>query len=229
MTTPVKVVTTVAMQAVFEKLEPALKTATGHGIVQAFGPPSAAVEMVQKGEAADLVVSTPDGIAALARAGLTGPGTLVCRMQMGLAVGLKEPKPSIATADEFKAALLAARSIIHADPKTGSPSAAHFLKVVGQLGIADEVAAKTTVRSGVVAHAVAGGECAMAVQQLAELMLVPGVHVLGPFPAALQNYLPLAAAVHAKSSVKDAAQKLIALLAAPAAKPIIEQAGLLAP
>jgi molybdate transport system substrate-binding protein len=229
MTAAIKIVTTVALQAVFEKLEPALKAATGHGIAMVFGPPSAAVEMVQKGEAADLVVSTPDGIEALARAGLTGHGTVVCRMQMGLAVGLNEPKPSIATAEEFKAALKAARSIIHADPKTGSPSAAHFLKVVAQLGIADEVAAKTTVRAGVVAHAVAEGECAMAAQQLAELLLVPGVHVLGPFPAALQNYLPLSVAVHAKSQAKDAAQKLIALLAAPAAKPIIEQAGLLAP
>lgn len=229
MTAPVKIVTTVAMQAVFEHLEPALKKATGRGIAMSFGPPSAAVEMVRNGEDADLVVSTPDGIAELAREGLTGPGTVVCRMQMGLAVGLNEPKPSIASADDFKAALLAAKSIIHADPATGSPSAAHFLKVVAQLGIADAVAVKTTRRAGVVAHAVASGECAMAVQQLAELMLVPGVHVLGPFPAALQNYLPLAAAVHAKSQAGDAARHLIALLAAPAAKPVIERAGLLPP
>ena len=111
---------------------------------------------------------------------------------------MNEPKPAIATPEQFKAALLAAKSIIHADPSTGSPSAAHFLKVVAQLGIADEIARKTTMRSGVVAHAVADGECAMAVQQLAELKLVPGVHVLGPFPEGLQNYLPLAAAVHAQ-------------------------------
>lgn len=229
MSEPIKIVTTVAMQAVFEKLAPAFLQAAGRRIVMEFGPPSAAVEMVRGGEAADLVVSTPDGIEALARDGLSGAGTVVCRMQMGLAVGLNEPKPSIDTPQEFKAALLGAKSIIHADPKTGSPSAAHFLKVVAQLGIAEDITRKTTVRSGVVAHAVASGECAMAVQQLAELMLVPGVHVLGPFPAALQNYMPLAAAVHAKSQAKEAAKILIGLLAASAARPIVERAGLLTP
>ncbi|HEY5305200.1 MAG TPA: substrate-binding domain-containing protein [Pseudolabrys sp.] len=229
MNAPIKIITTVAMQAVFEKLAPAFKDATGRDVVMTYGPPSAAAEMVRNNEEADIVVSTPDAIATLARDGLTGQGSVLCRMQMGLAVGMNEPKPSIATPHEFKAALLRAKSIIHADPKTGSPSAAHFLKVVEQLGIADEVAAKTTRRAGVVAHAVASGECAMAVQQLAELMLVPGVHVLGPFPAELQNYLPLAAAVHAKAQASDAAQKLIDLIAAPSAKSIIEQAGLLSP
>ena len=231
MTEPFRIVTTVAMQAVFEALAPAFTQQTGRGIVMAFGPPSAALEMVRKGEAADLIVSTPDGIEALVHDGLADgdPQPVVARMQMGLAVGPGEPKPSIATPDEFKAALLAARSIIHADPTTGSPSAAHFLKLTAQFGIADEIARKTTVRSGVIAHAVAAGECAMGVQQLAELMLVPGVHVLGPFPESLQNYLPLAAAVHARSQAKDAAKVLIGLLTAPAATPVIEQAGLLTP
>ncbi len=130
--------------------------------------------------------------------------------------------------EKFKQALLGATSIIHADPRTGSPSAAHFLKVVGQLGIADEVKRKTTLRAGVVAHAVASGECAMAVQQLAELLLVEGVHVLGPFPDALQNVMPLAAAVHARSKAPQAAKVLIDLLASPRAKGVVEQCGLLA-
>ncbi len=229
MTAPLKIVTTVAMQAVVEKLAPAFNQATGRNIVMVFAPPSATVELVRKGEEADIVIATPDGIDALAGEGLVMAGSerAVCRMQMGLAVGLNEPKPAIATPAQFRAALLAAKSIIHADPATGSPSAAHFLKVVTQLGIADEVAAKTTMRSGVVAHAVADGECAMAVQQLAELKLVPGVHVLGPFPEALQNYLPLTAAVHAKSKAQAEATILIHLMAAQNARSVIEQAGLL--
>ena len=229
MTEPLKIVTTVAMQGVFEKLAPEFSKATGRGIAMVFGPPSAAVEMVRAGEAADLVISTPDGIDTLVRADLVDGGSsrVVARMQMGLAVGLNEPKPGIATPEQFKQALLAAKSIIHADPATGSPSAAHFIKVTTELGIADELARKTTKRAGVVAHAVADGECAMAVQQLAELMLVDGVHVLGPFPEALQNYLPLSAAVHTKSKAQADAKTLIDLLAAPSTKAIIEAAGLL--
>ena len=146
---------------------------------------------------------------------------------MGLAVGMNEAKPDISTAEKFKQALLAAKSIIHANPETGSPSAAHFLKIVERLGIADQIKRKATVRAGVVAHAVASGECTMAVQQLAELMLVEGIYVLGPFPAELQNVMPLSAAVHTKSIRPQPAKVLIDLLASPRMKTVIEECGLL--
>lgn len=229
MTETIKVITTVAMQGVLDKLAPELAQSVGHGIAMAFGPPSAAVNMVRAGESADVVIATPEGIEELAREGTVDGASsqIVARMIMGLAVGLNEPKPAIGTPAEFKQALLDTRSVIHADPSTGSPSAAHFLRVIEQLGIAEEIKRKTTLRAGVVAHAVASGECAMAVQQLAELMLVDGVHVLGPFPPALQNVVPLAAAVHARSAAPQAAKALIDLMAAPRTKAIVEAAGLL--
>jgi molybdate transport system substrate-binding protein len=99
--------------------------------------------------------------------------------------------------------------------------------LVARLGIADEIKRKTTVRAGVVARAVATGECAMAVQQLAELMLVDGVHVLGPFPAELQNVMPLSAAIHATSSKSQPAKVLVDLLASPRARSVIQKCGLL--
>lgn len=230
MSKKVKLVTTVAMQGAVDALTSEFTKATGYGIEMEFGPPSACVDMIRDGLAADVVVSTPDGIEALAKEGKVDGTTAkpVARMIMGLAVGLNDPKPDISTAEGFKAALLATKSIIHADPATGSPSAAHFIKVLNKLGITDEMKKKTTTRAGVVATAVASGECHMAVQQLAELKLVPGVHVLGPFPDALQNVMPLTAAVHTGSQHKDAAKALIALLTSPAAKPVMEKAGLLA-
>ena len=230
MSKTIKLVTTVAMQGAVDALTPEFTKATGYGIAMEFGPPSACVEMMRQGVAADVVVSTPDGIEALAKEGKADGSSAksVARMIMGLAVGLNDPKPDISTAAGFKAALLATKSIIHADPATGSPSAAHFIKVLNKLGIADEMKKKTTTRAGVVATAVASGECHMAVQQLAELKLVPGVHVLGPFPDELQNVMPLTAAVHAGSGHKEAAKALIVLLASPAARPVMEKAGLLA-
>jgi molybdate transport system substrate-binding protein len=226
----VKVVVTVAMQGVFTRLEPEFAKATAHGIALDFAPPSAAAQRIRDGEATDIVISTPDAIDGLIGEGIlvAGSNRVVARMIMGIAVGLDQPKPDIGTADQFKQALLGAKSIIHADPSTGSPSAAHFLKVIGQLGITEEIKRKTTMRAGVVAHAVASGECAMAVQQLAELMLVDGIHVLGPFPAELQNVMPLSAAVHAQSRHAETAQTLIGLLASPGTRRLVEQCGLLA-
>jgi molybdate transport system substrate-binding protein len=69
----------------------------------------------------------------------------------------------------------------------------------------------------------------MAVQQLAELKLVPGVQVLGPFPDVLQNIMPLTAAVHAKSAAAQAANAMMDILTSPQAKAAVEKAGLLAP
>ncbi len=230
MATQIKLVTTVALQGAVDALTPEFTKSSGYGIEMAFGPPSACVDMMRQGMSADVVVSTPDGIEALAKEGKVDGATAkpVARMIMGLAVGLNDPKPDISTAAGFKKALLETQSIIHADPATGSPSAAHFIKVLNKLGITDEMKKKTTTRAGVVATAVASGECHMAVQQLAELYLVPGVHVLGPFPDELQNVMPLTAAVHTGSAHKDAAKALIALLASPGAKPVMEKAGLLA-
>jgi molybdate transport system substrate-binding protein len=230
MTKMIKLVTTVAMQGAIDALAPQFTEATGYGIAMEFGPPSAVVDMMRQGMAADVVISTPEGIASLAKEGKADGSSAkpVARMIMGLAVGLNDPKPDIATVDGFKRALLDTKSIIHADPATGSPSAAHFMRVLDKLGITAEMQKKTTTRAGVVAVAVASGECAMAVQQLAELKLVEGVHVLGPFPDALQNIMPLSAAVHTGSSAKEAAAALIALLASPRARPVMENAGLLA-
>lgn len=229
MTETLKIVTTVAMRAVFEKLAPDFSKATGLGIALNFAPPLPAAQSIRDGKTADIVISTPEAIDSLIREGIVACNSnrVVACMIMGLAVGMNEAKPDISTAEKFKQALLAAKSIIHANPETGSPSAAHFLKIVERLGIADQIKRKATVRAGVVAHAVASGECTMAVQQLAELMLVEGIYVLGPFPAELQNVMPLSAAVHTKSIRPQPAKVLIDLLASPCMKTVIEECGLL--
>lgn len=84
-----KIVTTVAMRGVIDRLTPEFTKATGLGIEMVFGPPSRAVEVVREGEAADVVVSTPEGIEDLAREGKVDGGSsrIVARMIMGLAIG----------------------------------------------------------------------------------------------------------------------------------------------
>lgn len=225
----VKVVTTVAMRAVLEQLETELSRRTGHGIEQVFGPPPKAVEMVREGETADVVIATPDGIAALAAAGKVVPGTapVVARMIMGIAVREGAPKPDISTPEAFRKAILDAGSLIHADPATGSPSAAHFIKVAERLGITDAIRGKTQVMSGLVGGAVADGRAEIGIQQLAELRMVPGLDVVGPFPGELQNVVPIAAGIHAEAAAPEAARALLDILATPEAHAIIDRAGML--
>lgn len=228
---PLKVVTTIAMQNVLQELESEFSQATGRGIEMVFGPPSKAVELVRAGEPADVVMTTPEGIDSLAAAGKVAAGSsrVVAHMIMGIAVRRGAPKPDIDTPEKFRQAMLDAKSLIHADPASGSPSAAHFLKVARELGIADAIKGKTITRSGIVAHALAEDAAEIAIQQLSELMMADGAEIVGPFPPELQNIVPLAAAVHANAAAPEAAAALIALLATPRAKAIIARAGLLAP
>lgn len=224
----IKVVTTIAMKGVLEQLEPDLKAQNGHGIVMSFGPPSRAVQMVRDGETADLVMTTPEGVAELhsAQKVIAATAPVVARMIMGVAVRADAPKVDISTVENFKQTILNAKSVTYANPALGSPSAAHFLKIADRLGIGENARAKALVSKDLVARHVAAGEAEMAVQQMSELVMIEGV-VATLFPDEFQNIVPLAAAIHRDAKAPDAARALIALLATPRAHAVIEKAGML--
>lgn len=226
--TTVKVLATIALKSVFEGLEPEFARQAGCSIALEFAPPVPAARRVLDGDSADVVVTTPEQMEGLGERGMIVKQTSRCiaNMLMGVAVRVGDPVPDIGTVESFRQAVLDAPSIVHANPAS-SPSAAHFISVAKRLGIEGVVAGKTTILSGLVARAVASGECAMAVQQLAELMQIDGIRVVGPFPAELQNVLPLSAAVHSKSSNPVAANTLIDMLASSTVQDTIEKHGLL--
>jgi molybdate transport system substrate-binding protein len=103
MTETLKIVTTVAMQGVFDRLAPEFTKVTGLGIALVFAPPLPAAQRIRDGEAADIVISTPEAIDGLIRAGLVvgGSNRVVACMIMGLAVSMNEPKPDISTTAKF--------------------------------------------------------------------------------------------------------------------------------
>jgi molybdate transport system substrate-binding protein len=99
--------------------------------------------------------------------------------------------------------------------------------VIEKLGIADQVIAKgKTVPGGSTGDLVVKGEAEMAVQLISELMAVPGIDVVGPFPAEVQNYVVLTAGISANAKDKAAAQALIKFLTAPSAVPVIISKGM---
>ena len=79
--------------------------------------------------------------------------------------------------EALKAALLAAKSIAYS--RIGA-SGILFAGLIRQLGIADAVNAKATIiPGGFTGELAARGEVELAVQQVSELMVVPGVDVVG--------------------------------------------------
>ena len=83
-----------------------------------------------------------------------------------------------------------------------------------------------TAASGVeVGKLVASGKVQLGVILVNELMAAPGVEVLGPLPAELQNYTVFHAGVGVGSKDSSAAKALIKFLTTPAAGAVFKAKG----
>jgi len=120
-------------------------------------------------------------------------------VQSGIGIGV--PKSSkqenINTSTDFKNALLKAQTIIYA---TG-PSGDHIESVIRQLGIEENIKNKIKISSGFVGKDIEKGDGDIGFQQIPEILLVPGIKLLGPLPKELQKMTPFTIAAH--SSTKN--------------------------
>lgn len=226
-----KVLTTVALKGVLEELGPEFTRQSGRALAMTYGPGAIVAERLKAGVEADVAVATPAGIEALIADGFVAPGSLavLARSIVGVAVRAGAPKPKIDTVEDFRRALLAAKTVAYTNPATGAASGVHLAKLLDQLGITAEVNAKAKLGSGgPVAEFVARGEAELAVQQVCEHMLVKGVDVVGPLPDELQSVTTLAIGVCRKAAAPEAARALIALLTSPRGQATLQKHGLLA-
>lgn len=172
-----------------------------------------AARAVRGGEATDVVILASDVMAKLEAEGVVVPGSTagVARSGMAIAVRAGAPHPDISTAKAVRAAIAAARTVGYS---TG-PSGDHLVALCEGWGLAGERLVKAP--PGVpVASLVASGDAELGVQQLSELLHVPGIEILGPLPAEIQAVTLFAAGIAEVSTQKDAAKALIAYLASDA-------------
>jgi molybdate transport system substrate-binding protein len=215
----VMVLTAGAYKPVLLEQAKGFEAATGDHLIISNDTGGALAARIAGGEAADLVILPKANLEALAAAHrVPADGVApVATTGIGIAVKHGAPKPAIDTVETFRAALLAAPSIALIDPSSGGSSGIYLTKLFNQLGIADVLKAKSVlVKGGLAATPVAKGEAAMALQQMSELRLVPGVDVVGPLPAPIQNVTIYAAAVPSAAKAPDAGKALSAWLRAPA-------------
>ena len=227
-----KVLSTTAMKTVFEELSPQFQRATGNRLVVSLGPSLQIETRLADGEAADVAILTTAGAKDMVARGKILAGSLVdiARSSLGVAVQKGAPKPDISSVEAFKRALLAAKSIAVSKPVGGGLSGAHMAKVFKELGIAEAMAAKAKYGvggpAGLVELIILRGEADIGVQQIAELMGVSGIDIVGPLPAELQSVTPFTAAIPTSASHPEAGRALIDFLATPAAKSVIKAKGL---
>jgi molybdate transport system substrate-binding protein len=229
--TSVRILSTLAVMGAMRDLAARCKAETGTEIEAEFSPTVALLERLRAGEAADIAILTAQGIDDLIREGImrAGSRTDMARSFVGIAVRAGAPKPDIGSVDAFRRSLLAARSVAYS--KIGA-SGLFFAELIERMGIAAEVSARAVVvPSGFTAERVVSGEADLAVQQISELLVVPGIEVVGPLPAEIQTVATFSAGLltqsaHSDHDHSDRATSVLRFLASPGAVPILRRAGL---
>jgi molybdate transport system substrate-binding protein len=220
-----------AIKAVTDELLPPFERANGHTIRASYAPSGALIPRFERGEPVDLFLTDAPAIDSLIRQGRIVGGRIdLARTGIGICVRKGAPKPDVSTAEAFRRALLAAKTVGHAAPAGGSITAAHLQGVFQRLGIAEQVTPKIKLAAGGpngrVSVLVSSGEAEIGLQQVSELMSNPEVEVIGMLPAELQLTTIYSAGVTSSARQAEAAKALIRLLTAPAAAPIYKANGL---
>ena len=228
----VNVLSTTAMKTAFEQLGPAFEGETGYRLKLTFGPSLQLEKRLAGGEAADVAIVTHAGAQDLIAQGRGIPGSLtdLVRSFIGVCVANGAPRPDLSSAETFKAGMLRAKSIALSKPVGGGASGAHMAAVFERLGIAPAIKDKSIYGAGgpagLVGLIVARGDAEIGIQQMAELMAVSGVDVVGPLPDALQSITQFSAVVPAVALTPQGGRAVIDFLRRPAAKAVIKAKGL---
>jgi molybdate transport system substrate-binding protein len=227
MSSPVEinVMATAAFKEAYLELVPQFERANGHKVVTTWTNTTDIVNRVKAGEATDLVLMSGNAIDELIAAGKFAKGSRVDVASSWVAMAVKRgaPKPDINSADAFKRAMLAAKSIAYS---TG-PSGIYLIALFKRMGIADPLASKVRqVKGEPVGACVARGEVEIGFQQMSELMPVPGIDIVGGLSKDIEEITFFATGRHVNTKVADAANALAAFFKAPAAHAIIRAKGM---
>jgi len=204
-----------ATQEVQRPLAEEYGAAHGHQFETTAGPMGMVRQLVEAGEPADIIIASEAVMEGFLASGAVVQGSEVPVGHIGIGIAVRDgaPAPAIGTVEEFRAAMLAARSVTHMDPAAGASSGIATARIFAELGIADEMAGKTVLQSsGYSAENVVNGEADLAIQNVSELMAVDGVTVAGMLPEEIQTYTTYVAAVSANSAHQEIAADFIAYM-----------------
>ena len=222
----VVVITTGAVEFILRDLIPSFENTSGHKVTMHVLGTAGAISRVKEGGTGDLILLGPETLTGLEKAGSIVPSSIVnvFHSRAGAAVRAGAPKPDIRTVEAFKQALLNAKTIGH----SVGPSGNHFAKtVLAQLGIADQVKSKIRVIKGSpVGLAVANGDAELGIHQVAELMPIKGIDVLGALPDEVQTTVVYSTGILANAKAPDAARALSRYLQAETSVPAIKKNGM---
>ncbi|MBP0445533.1 substrate-binding domain-containing protein [Roseomonas sp. SSH11] len=221
-----RILSTLAVVGAMRGMTARLEAVAGMTVEADFLPTVGLLQRIRGGERADLAILTADGIGQLCADGVLDPASRkdLVRSHVGFAVKAGAPHPDLGSLDALRETLRAAPSVAYS--RTGASGIA-FAGLIERLGIAEEVNAKARIiQAGFTAELAASGEVAIAVQQVSELLAVPGIEVAGRLPPEVEVVAVFSAAIFRGAAQPVAAERLLRFLASRDAAPTLEAAGL---
>ena len=221
-----EILCTNGVKSVMLDLIPAFERAGNTKVATTWGSTNALLKDLESGAGGDVAILTAEAIDALIKQGKAVAGSRVdlARSGIGVAVRKGAKRPDIASPEALKRALLAAKSVAHS--KTGL-SGIYFPTVLSRLGIADQMTSKIVIPDPgtPVGEVVAKGDAEIGIQQISELLPVPGIDIVGPLPEPLQKITIFSGGVLTAAKEPDGAAALLKFVAAESPR-LLEQKGL---
>ena len=219
-----------AAQGLVGSLAPAFKARTGFDIAGEFGAVGAMADKLRKGTPTDIIILTAAIVAALAEEKLVLASSIadVGLVETALAVRAGDPRVTVKDAAGLRECLLASDAIFVPDT-LASTAGIHVAKVLVQLGIADEVAARLRIfPNGATAMremAASDARRPIGCTQSTEIISTKGVMLSDALPPGCELATMYTAGVTTKAAHAPQAHDLIGLLTGAGQREQRERAG----
>lgn len=215
----IKVVTVGGLQKGIASIASDFSKESGHQVKFNFTNPASLAKTLASDGPFDVIVVANAPVEELAKAGKLVTGTHARTVRGGIAVSVKEGavKPDLSTPEAFKAAVLAAKTIVYTDPATPNGSGEKTRAILTQLGVWDAVVAKGKIEGlGPGREAVAKGVYDLGFFNASEAE-APGCVLAGLVPQSLQQYTNYDAGVFVDGAQRDAGAAFVKFLTGKAA------------
>jgi molybdate transport system substrate-binding protein len=204
-----------------KELGAAFTRASGHKVTVILAEGDVLEQRLASGTV-DLVSQNPEPMEKLVKSGRV-VGSTVTPFQLaelGVAVKAGAPKPDVSTAQAYRSALLAAKSIGYSRGCSGTNIGAG----IAQLGLTEQLKAKTVFTTmAPVTDYLARGDFEIGLQQSNIMAGVPGVDYVGPVPAPLNRPCQSNVGLTTNAREPDAARAMIRFMVSPAAAPLLRK------
>lgn len=221
-----RILSTLAVKGAFAELAARFQAAGGARIDADFAPTLALLDRLRRGEAADVVILTREGLSEMLGEHRVAAASYVdiAKSWVGVAVKAGRVHPDISTDAALRTALVQARAVAYS--RIGA-SGILFAELIARLGIAHIVNAHAVIiPSGLTAERLVTDEADLAVQQISELKQVAGVEIVGPIPRELQIPAVFSAGCMMATDKVVPAEQFLKFLGSPEAASVLREAGL---